>query len=176
VRYPRDKPDPEVKEAYYHLRARVVAGDWLLGSVEKEVLRKNMWLIAERLGVQILTYALMSNHLHVVAYAPRRQALSDGELFRRYALLHCGVSIWAQRHLAAIERMLAENGEEAAAWRETEQRKMCDVSEFMKLLKQRFSIWYNRTHNRFGTLWADRFQSTLLETGNAVRRCMVSVR
>jgi hypothetical protein len=40
---------------------------------------------------------------------------------------------------------------------------MGDVSQFMKLLKQRFSIWFNKTHNRFGTLWCERFKSVLVE-------------
>ncbi|MFP4068906.1 MAG: transposase, partial [Opitutales bacterium] len=30
-------------------------------------------------------------------------------------------------------------------------------------LKQRFSIWFNQTHGRFGTLWAERFKSVLVE-------------
>jgi hypothetical protein len=40
---------------------------------------------------------------------------------------------------------------------------MHDVSAFMKTFKQRFSVWYNRTHNRYGTLWAERFKSVLVE-------------
>ena len=33
----------------------------------------------------------------------------------------------------------------------------------MKELKHRFSRWYNRRHDRFGTLWAERFKSVLVE-------------
>ncbi len=33
----------------------------------------------------------------------------------------------------------------------------------MKELKQRFSRWYNRQTGRFGTLWAERFKSVLVE-------------
>jgi hypothetical protein len=40
---------------------------------------------------------------------------------------------------------------------------MGDVSQFMKLFKQRFSIWFNRTHGRRGTLWSERFKSVLVE-------------
>jgi hypothetical protein len=40
---------------------------------------------------------------------------------------------------------------------------MNDVSQFMKLLKQRFSIWFNRNHDRHGTLWSERFKSVLVE-------------
>jgi hypothetical protein len=34
----------------------------------------------------------------------------------------------------------------------------------MKCLKQRFTIWYNRNHDRFGTFWAERFKSLLVES------------
>ena len=40
---------------------------------------------------------------------------------------------------------------------------MWDVSAFMKLLKQRFTQWFNRTHRRKGTLWEERFKSVLVE-------------
>ena len=44
-----------------------------------------------------------------------------------------------------------------------------DLSAFMKLLKQRFSQWFNRTHQRTGTLWEERFRSVLIEgTGPAL--------
>jgi len=31
----------------------------------------------------------------------------------------------------------------------------------MKLVKQRFKQWYNRTHGRKGTLWEERYKSVL---------------
>jgi hypothetical protein len=40
---------------------------------------------------------------------------------------------------------------------------MGDISAFMQTLKQRFSVWYNHTHRRYGTLWAERFKSVLVE-------------
>ena len=33
----------------------------------------------------------------------------------------------------------------------------------MKAVKQRFSVWYNRSNERFGTLWAERFKSVLVQ-------------
>jgi putative transposase len=58
---------------------------------------------------------------------------------------------------------LATDGEEAVAWRQQQLALMGDVSPFMKLLKQRFSVWFNRSHQRYGTLWAERFKSVLVE-------------
>jgi putative transposase len=41
--------------------------------------------------------------------------------------------------------------------------RMWDVSWFMKMLKQRFSHWFNRRFKRKGTLWEERFRSVLVE-------------
>ena len=44
----------------------------------------------------------------------------------------------------------------------------------MKLVKQRFSVWYNRSHQRYGTLWAERFKSVLVEAKSGVMRTMAA--
>ncbi|MBL9150889.1 MAG: chemotaxis protein CheW, partial [Verrucomicrobiales bacterium] len=43
------------------------------------------------------------------------------------------------------------------------ERRRIDLSIFVRELKQRFTRWYNRTNNRQGTLWEDRFKSVLVE-------------
>ena len=48
-------------------------------------------------------------------------------------------------------------------WRAQYLRRMWDLSEFMKTLKQKFSAWFNRKHDRVGTLWESRFKSVLVE-------------
>ncbi|NCD34799.1 MAG: hypothetical protein EOL87_15455, partial [Spartobacteria bacterium] len=48
-------------------------------------------------------------------------------------------------------------------------RRMHDISEFMKQIKQRFTCWYHRTHGTKGGLWQDRFKSVLVEDGAALR-------
>ncbi len=47
---------------------------------------------------------------------------------------------------------------------------MGDLSSYMKLVKQRFSIWFNKTHQRYGTLWAERFKSVLVESASRALR------
>jgi hypothetical protein len=46
---------------------------------------------------------------------------------------------------------------------------MHDLSQFMKSLLQRFSSWFNRTHNRSGVLWEQRYKSVIVEDGAAAR-------
>ena len=51
-------------------------------------------------------------------------------------------------------------------------RRMWDLSEFMKTLKQKFTGWFNRKHGRCGTLWESRFKSVLVEGS---RDCLLKV-
>jgi len=142
---------------------RTVNGERLFGDREKEVLRKMLWQVADFSGVEVLTYAMMGNHFHVLVRVPQREEISDEELLRRWRVLYPKPTKYEAASLAVMERVLREGGDEAEAVRRRLSARMGDVSEFMKTLKQRFTIWFNRTHDRFGTLWAERFKSVLVE-------------
>jgi len=148
----------------YHCMGRVAGGQRLLGVKEREVLRKRMWRLAEFCGVEVLTYCILSNHFHVLVRVPpesETRGLSDAELARRVNALYPKerARVW----IGGLE------GEDREQTRERLLGRMGDVSEFMGELKHGFSVWYNRTHGRFGTLWAERFKSVLVEgTGRAL--------
>jgi hypothetical protein len=89
--------------------------------------------------------------------------VSDRELMRRYRVLYPKPTKYQTASIAVMEKQLAEGGEAAEAIRRKLLARMGDVSEYMKAVKQRFSIWYNRSHKRYGTLWAERFKSVLVE-------------
>jgi hypothetical protein len=149
---------------------RVVNKERLFDDTAREILRRQLWLVAEYCGVEVLTYAILSNHFHVLTRVPRRETLSDTELLRRYQLLYPKPTRYQAARLSVIQSQLATNGPEAVAWRRRQLALMGDVSQFMKLLKQRFSIWFNKSHGRIGTLWCERFKSVLVECkGEALR-------
>ena len=89
--------------------------------------------------------------------------ISDAELLRRYRVLYPKPTKYRTAAIRVMEQKLAEGGEEAAAIRRRLLARMGDVSEYMKTLKQRFSVWYNRSYGRVGTLWSERFKSVLVE-------------
>ncbi len=115
--------------------------------------------------MEVLTYSIMSNHFHVLVRVPEKdRAVSDAELLRRFKVLYPKPTRYQTASFVRLESALREGTEEAVAVRAQLLARMHDLSEFMKTLKQRFSIWYNRNHdNRLGTLWMDRFKSVLVE-------------
>lgn len=156
--------------AIYHCMSRTVNGAILFKTREKEVLRKMIHQIADFSGVEILTYCLMNNHFHVLVRIPEPTDISDRELMRRYRVLYPKPTAYQTATARQMEIALRKNDEEASTVRENLLVRMGDVSAFMKTLKQRFSMWFNKTHERYGPLWSDRFKSVLVEgKGNALQ-------
>jgi REP element-mobilizing transposase RayT len=161
-------------EAVYHCISRTVNGEWLWDEAAKEVLRQQLWQVSEFCGIEVLTYVIMANHFHVLVRVPQLLPVSDAELLRRYKVLYPQPTTYQAMKLEVIASELGRNSPEAAAWRNRQLTLMGDVSQFMKLLKQRFSIWFNHSHGRFGTLWAERFKSVLLEARSETVRTIAA--
>lgn len=168
MREPRIKIAPSESNAFYHCVTRTVNGEWLIDDVAKEVLRRQIWQVTDYCGLNLVTYTILDNHFHVLVEVPRSEPIPDAELLRRYQVLYPAPTKYQSARIDVIAAELAQNGPRAVAWRRQQSALMGDVSQYMKLIKQRFSRWYNDTHGRFGTLWAERFKSTLLEGTTAV--------
>lgn len=147
----------------YHCMTRAVNGERLFHDREKEILRKIIWQVADFSGVEVLTYCVLSNHFHVLIRVMGDQVVSDAELMRRFRVLCPKPTKYQTESAEVMESQLCAGGVEADAIRRKLLARMSDVSEFMKTVKQRFSVWYNRSHQRYGTLWAERFKSVLVE-------------
>lgn len=148
---------------YYHVMSRVIERRMALGEREKEYLCRLMRKVEAFSGVQILTYTILTNHFHVLLYVPEQPEISDEELISRLRILYSDsyVDQYAQ---SLQEARAAGNDAYAETLRQKYLYRMNEVSEFMKTLKQRFSIWYNSNHGkRRGTLWEERFKSILVE-------------
>ena len=150
--------------AVYHCMSRTVGGEHLLGVHEKETLRKMLWQVAGFCGVEVLAYCIMSNHFHVLVRVPVVSALPRDEILRRYTILYGASRSNFHPSVGVMEGVLAKEDDSLSKdWVERLLARMGNVSEFMKTLKQRFTMWFNSTHGRFGTIWAERFKSVLVE-------------
>ena len=154
--------------------SRTVNGAALLGQREKEVLRKMIHQIADFSGVEIFTFCLMQNHFHLLVRVEPTSFVDDEELIRRYGVLYPKPTKYQVVSMEAMARELRTNGRDAEAIRAKLIARMGDVSAFMKTLKQRFSTWFNKTHDRYGPLWSDRFKSVLVEGEGRVLQTMAA--
>jgi REP element-mobilizing transposase RayT len=112
-------------------------------------------------GVQVVTYCLMTNHVHLLLRVPQRQELTDPEILARLEKVSSPAAF--AQFMDLWNRMLEQKSEAGLQeLRQSVLKRMFDISFFMKELKQRFTQWYNRRAKRNGTLWQDRFKSTLI--------------
>ena len=166
---------PDSPSACFHVMSRVAGGEMIFGDTEKEAFRLLMWKMARFSGIQILTYAVMGNHFHLLVSVPNQKKFitrfegAKGEelLFRHLKLLY------SKEYLAALQhelkeyrdRGLPELAEEILA---KYRKRFCNLSLFVKEIKERFTRWYNKKEGRKGTLWMDRFKSVLVQDGEAL--------
>ena len=174
MRTRRIKVPPKEGEAVYHCISRTVNREWLFDSTAKETFRKQLWTTADYCGVEVLTWTILSSHFHVLVRVPQTKPVTDEELLRRYQVLYPKPTKYNALRLEVIRAYLQDGASEGEAWRQRQMAQMGEVSAFMKLLKQRFCVWFNRHHNRIGTLWCERFKSILVEPKHRVIEAMAA--
>lgn len=144
-------------ERCYHLISRVAHRAYFLSAEERSLFVALMWRVAAFSGVEVLAYCMMSNHFHILVHVPEREEITDGELFRRLGILYSDgkfteiKALWNQ-----FVRINSESAMEE--FRKQYLRRMWDASEFMKTLKQHFTMSYNGRHMHTGTMWESRFR------------------
>jgi putative transposase len=145
-------------------------------------MRQLLWRAADFCGVEVITFALMGNHFHILARVPEKVAadaqVTDQELFRRVERLDGPkkAAFLAALHPEAVRAVALEQdghpldpaADETAVrcWQQVRERyvvRMHNVSQFMKLFKERCSAWFNKEFTTFGTLWAERFKSLIVQ-------------
>ena len=172
----------EADDYCYHVMSRTTGGDFLFGAEEKEALRKIMWRMANFCGVKLLTYCVMDNHFHMLVRVPSQQAFlrrfedrvgEDQGAGEERLLDHLSI-LYSKSYVQHMREEIAwmrEQGmeEDVAKFLQKYKNRFCDLSLFVKQVKERFSRWYNKKHSRRGTLWMDRFKSVLVENGEALQ-------
>lgn len=162
-------------ESYcYHAMSRTCGGEVLFDDVEKEALKRVLWRMAEFCGVRLVTYCVMGNHFHALVEVPRRDLWLErfaGPQGETRLLQHLRV-LYSKAHVDMLRTELAELrkiGQHAVAQTRLDalKRRFCDLSLYVKEVKERFSRWFNKRRGRRGTLWMDRFKSVLVESSRS---------
>lgn len=164
MRRPRWLAPDHHPSAVYHCFSRIVDRRPVLGDAEKELFRSLLRELAEFCQLRILTFCVMSNHFHVLVEVPKPpQPLPTSEetLDALARLSGCQDVGAARQQLLSFRQSNDPDAE--ARWLARFHARRWNLSNFFKVLKQRFSALYNRRHGRKGTLWEERFKSVLVE-------------
>ena len=151
--------------AHYHVISRVIERRLLFKDEEKSRIVTYMRKLEAFSGVQILTFAILSNHYHLLLFVPTRNKdeISDAELLERLAFIYDQDDMkWITDTLKLYRDQKAEEST-VRKFKKRYTDRMYNLSMFMKDFNQHISMSYNARHDRRGPLWMDRFTSILVQ-------------
>ena len=160
-----------IGSARYHLISRTNNRAFLFGDAKvKDMLIDSLRRAAVFCGVHLHAYTGMDNHFHIVCTVTRTgEKVSEAEILRRVEVLKgpqavedLADQLASARALAASSDSLAADPAEAILDRY--RARMNDVSQFIKTFKEHFDIRFKKEHPYYGSIWAGRFTSTLVES------------
>jgi len=156
ARCPRVKVDGE--EAWYHLWNSANGPKRAFPLQDDLVRAEFIRLLKFYAGIYfcgVAAFQVMGSHFHLVLRFDKPKPLSRGQLKER------AVALYGKKRRKWVEAWSEES------W-ETFEKRLFNVSEFMRNLEEVFTRWYNPTHGCKGHFWSDRFKSTVLGGPQAV--------
>ena len=144
------------EKAVYHIMSRTCLAGFPFGDVEKDEFVKIIKNFSGLYFVEVMGFCIMGNHFHLLIKMLPEHNFSDNEIRNRY------LNFFGQDK----EKTFSEG--HIAHYRE----KWGNLSEYIKDIKQTFSRYYNKRHDRRGTLWGERFKSVIVENGHTLVNCL----
>lgn len=145
------------KESVYHVMSRTALTGFPLEDVEKDFLVNLIKGLSKVFFTEILGFCIMGNHFHLLARMHPDSDYSDEQIVKRYKLYY------------GKDKVMPE--ERMPQFRE----KWSSLSEFVKEIKQQFTRFYNKRHDRRGYFWGDRFKSLIVENGETLVNCLAYI-
>ena len=147
---------------YYHVILKATGPQYLFqADPDKRAFQDILERSARFSGVGVLAYALLDNHFHLLVRVPERESVPDDEFRARVEALY-----GRDRAAKLFDRWDRWTGKgraaEIALERDRLLRRMHDMGQFMKTLKEWHSRAYREAHGWEGTLWRGRYKSILV--------------
>lgn len=168
---------------YYHVVSRCVRRAYLCGfdkltgrnfDHRKEWLIERVKQLSSIFSIQIASYAILSNHFHLVMYIDTETALTwtDDEVITRWGGLFPGslAGLFAKCDPVAQEERVVLDAQ-VPVWRQ----RLADISWYMKCLNEYIARLANMEDNCKGRYWEGRFRCQALLDDAAVLAAMCYV-
>ena len=145
--------------AVYHIISRTALDGLVIGDVENEFLAALIRRLSSVYFAEVLGFCLMGTHFHLLVRMYPGTEFTDDEIKRRFKLYYGDDN---KRELSQGQIPLFR-------------LKWASLSEYVKEIKQGFSRFYNKLHNRKGFFWAERFKSVIVENGDTLINCLAYI-
>ncbi len=139
--------------------SRTALDGYVIGDVEKEYLFNLIKRLSAVYFAEVIGFCLMGNHFHLLVHMHLGEEYSDEEIKKRFRILYGDEK----------NRNLGDG--QIPTLRE----KWASLSEYVKEIKQSFSRFYNRLHNRKGFFWSERFKSVIVDNGETLINCLAYI-
>jgi REP element-mobilizing transposase RayT len=141
----------------YHIMSRTALDGFPFGDVEKDELVKIIKKFSSLFFVKVFGFCIMGNHFHLLLQMLPEHYFKDEEIRKR-----------CKKHYGEDFEV---SDEQIADFRD----RLSSLANYMKEVKQAFSWYYNKRHNRRGTLWGERFKSLMVENGETLINCLAYI-
>ena len=169
---------------YHHITSRCVRRSFLCGNDHfsgRSYEHRRQWivdrirLLSSIFAIDICSYAVMSNHYHLVVKIDPEQIaqLPLDQIIKRWRCLYKGPTL-IQRYIAGEKLSPAEHDgvlQVVEVWR----KRLANVSWFMRLLNFHIALRANKEDQCRGHFWEARFASQALIEDEALLSCMAYV-
>ena len=139
----------------YHIMSRTALSGFPFEDLEKDEFVRIVKRFSSVYFVEVFGFCIMGNHIHLVVQMLPGDCFSDEDIKRRF------ISFYGKEVFYDESKMLPYL-----------RKKWSNISTYMQEIKQTFSRYFNKRHNRRGTLWGERFKSVIVEKGETLVNCL----
>ena len=152
-----------------HIISRSAGCDIWFNNDEKEYFMHLLERFASGFFVNIHAFCIMSTHFHILATGLDLEAkrADEKELLRRYQLVFGKNAVPPHGSYQSIGSIIPDEDGGVERLRQ----RLGSISRFVQELKQTFTVWYNKRHNRKGYLWGARYRGVMVDKGEAQLAC-----
>lgn len=146
----------------YHIMSRTALDGFVLADVEKDFLLDLIKRLSQLYFGETIVFCLMGNHFHLLIRMSLGKDYTDEEIQERYRNF-----FGSDAKDKAPDLTDGQIPHFRSRWE--------DLSEFIKDIKQGFSRFYSKRHNRRGLFWAERFKSVIVDNGDTLINCLAYI-
>ncbi len=137
--------------------SRTTLPDYPIADIEKDYLVDLIKHLSHVYFAEILGYTIISTHWHILPRMHPGEGYSDEEIIKRHKIYYGENSCITENQIPFFRE------------------KWSKLSEFVKEIKQTFTRYYNKTHDRRGYFGGDRFKSLKVENEETVINCLAYI-